>query len=123
MLDAGKTGGTVWGRLFHSRFKGTDLELMARGNAVQQIAESIVRRGGALQDLRSAGARVIFNEGSVADLRNANGNLLRPDVQVVMPNNTIHVIDITTPGQATGGKITKYKDPGGRTRGLVDVTH
>jgi RHS repeat-associated protein len=123
MLDAGKTGGTVWGRLYHSRFKGTDLELMARGNAIQQISESIVLRGGALRDLRSAGIGVIFNEGSVADLRSANGNLLRPDVQVVMPNNTLHVIDITTPGQAAGGKITKYQDPGGRTRGLVDVTH
>jgi RHS repeat-associated protein len=119
MVDNGFHGGTVWGRLYQYVFRGTPLEAMARGNAIQQIAEGIVRRGSTVRELEAAGFQVLFNRGSVTGTRGASGRLLRPDVQVVTPNGAVHIMDITTPLQSAGGKIWKYA--GGPVRGLVDI--
>src|SRR5690606_653754 len=107
------------GHLYQHVFQGTPLERMARGNAAQQIAERIVRDGSAHHNITAAGGRVLFNQGSAAGLRSANGRVLRPDVQVQMPSGQLHVLDITTAAQSAAGKIWKYDSPS--TRGMTDI--
>lgn len=74
-----------------------------------------------MRNIRAAGARALFNEGSVTGARSARGRLLRPDVQVQMPDGTVHILDITTSRQAAAGKIWKYD--GVRVGGLTDITY
>jgi hypothetical protein len=67
---------------------------LARGNAIQQIADRSLREN---RYLREAG--IVFNSGHLNGVRNSAGNLLRPDYQLQLPNGRLGVIDITTPAQ------------------------
>lgn len=122
-LAAGAHDNTIWGILYHHRFLGTPLELMARGNAIQQMAEGVVQsQGSAYQRLLrqySPAANVLWNQGSVTGARGTR--LLRPDVQIV-GRPLVHILDITTPAQAAAGMINKY-NVAGLTGGLIDITY
>ena len=122
VLDAGKTGKTVWGVLYQHVFKGTPLEAMARGNAIQQIAEAQMKGSHEARAIQDAGGQIHWNKGSVTgNTSPKTGAALRPDVQVVMPNGQVHVGDVTTPGQSAGGKIGKYDAPG--VKSMTDITY
>jgi hypothetical protein len=99
VLDSGGSGGTRWGAIYQ-RLNGTGhrLEAIAKGNALQQIAETRLIGNTYMND-----AGVIFNRGHVLGSRNLDGNLLRPDFQMRTPGGKVGIFDITTPGQA--GKI------------------
>jgi RHS repeat-associated protein len=104
MLDRGLTGNTPWGSFYQRLARhnpGHWMLPMARGNAVQQIADASLQNN---RLLREAG--VVFNQGHLQGMRNAAGNLVRPDYQIPMSGGRLGIIDITTPGQA--GKISKY---------------
>lgn len=119
ILLAGGSGGTQWGAIYQ-RLAGTGhwLEPLARGNALQQIAERRLLNNTYLQE-----ADVIFNSGHVLDVRNSAGNLLRPDFQVRLPNGKVGVLDITTSGQAP--KIFKYSPAGSSQQvpQLINITY
>ena len=103
VLRTGSAGGTRWGHIYQ-RLRGTGdwKEAMARGNALQQVADQLLRKN---EYLRSAG--VLFNKGSRLGLRGKKG-LLRPDYQVPLANGRWAILDITTSGSAR--KIGKYAD-------------
>ncbi|WP_333994316.1 RHS repeat-associated core domain-containing protein [Burkholderia cepacia] len=104
MLDKGLSGNIPWGRIYQNiKANNPDHWLLplAKGNAVQQIADTTLRNNRYLQD-----ASVVFNQGHLMDVRNSAGNLLRPDYQIYLPGGKLGVFNITTPGQ--GAKIDKY---------------
>jgi RHS repeat-associated protein len=107
MLDRGMHGRTPWGRIYQNLVKHNPnhwLVPIVRGNAVQQIADTMLRQN---RYLREAG--VIFNQGHLHGLRNARGNLVRPDYQVPLAGGRLGIIDVTRSAQ--GPKISKYIDP------------
>lgn len=119
VLRAGGTGNTRWGAAYQ-RLNGTGhwLEPLARGNALQQIAELQLRTN---RYVLEAGVR--FNRGHLLGLRNSAKNLLRPDFQILQPNGKLAVLELTTQGQAS--KIFKYGVPGKpqQVSQLVNVTY
>ena len=117
VLATGGTGATRWGSLYQRStgwFGDSGITRMARGMAVQQIADDLLRNN---TYMREAG--VIFNRGSALGLRSPLGRLLRPDYQIPLSGGRWGIIDITTAGQA--GKIFNYRHPASPF--LVNVTH
>lgn len=105
-LDRGITRGTTWGRIYKDILDGgeryADIPLqLARGNAIQQIADVSLVNNRYLID-----AGVLFNSGHMDGLKNAKGNTIRPDYQARLRSGKVAVVDITTSGQA--GKLAKY---------------
>jgi RHS repeat-associated protein len=106
MLDRGLTAGTPWGELYKNLLKHNPNHWMiplARGNAIQQIADTRLMNNRYLRD-----AGVVFNQGHLHDVRNAQKNLLRPDYQVPLEGGRLGIVDVTTTGQ--GPKINQYLD-------------
>jgi len=106
-LDRGITRGTAWGKIYKEILAGNeryaDIPIqLARGNAIQQIADVSLANNRYLID-----SKVVFNSGHLDGLKNANGNTIRPDYQARLRNGKVAVVDITTSGQA--GKLAKYK--------------
>ncbi|WP_145054373.1 polymorphic toxin-type HINT domain-containing protein [Lignipirellula cremea] len=103
-LKAGGTGGTAWGKIYQNvKGSGGWFERVAKGNAIQQIADTRLLNN---RFLTKAG--VVFNRKHLLSTP-GSGKLLRPDYQVRLANGKLGIIDITTPGQA--GKIIKYDGP------------
>ncbi|WP_155753889.1 hypothetical protein [Burkholderia cepacia] len=73
----------------------------AKGNAVQQIADTTLRNN---RDLHDAG--VVSNQRHLMGVRNFAGNLLRPDCQIYLSGGKFAVFDITAPEQ--GANVDKY---------------
>lgn len=44
--------------------------------------------------LADRGYRLLLDRGSVLDIRNAKGNLVKPDYQVVTPNNLVALLTL-----------------------------
>jgi RHS repeat-associated protein len=107
VLDRGMHLNTPWGRIYQNLLRNNPnhwLVPIARGNAVQQIADNLLANNHYLN-----AAKVLSNQGHLHGRRNVKGNLLRPDYQVPLSGGRLGIVDITTPGQ--GAKISKYIDP------------
>ena len=105
ILHAGGTGKTPWGILYQDiKGTGSPLEPLWYGNAVQQIAETLLKNNYYVQELG-----VIFNSKHIRGVTSSKGSPLRPDMQVQLSNGKMAALDITTPGSAP--KIFKYNDP------------
>lgn len=110
-LDRGITRGTAWGRIYKDILAGGDRYAdipiqLARGNAIQQIADVSLVNNRYLID-----SGVLFNSGHMDGLKNAKGNTMRPDYQARLRNGKVAVVDITTSGQV--GKLAKYNSAHG----------
>jgi len=107
VLISGGTGGTKWGAIYQCEVgSGGSLEMLARRNALHQITTEQLVRNSYVREARSSGYEVFFNRGSLLDVRNAKGNLVRPDIQIMTPLGKYGIIDLSTAGSA--GKIGKY---------------
>ena len=120
-LEEGSSGGTAWGRIYQrTQGRGVEwFERMAKGNAVQQIAERQILQSSALRQLSDDRYRVLFNKGAVSGNVSSKGRLLRPDIQILDPNNGVHIFDFTTPSQQS--KIFKYEAKS--TQSLMNIIY
>jgi hypothetical protein len=117
VLSIGGTGNTRWGVIYQKlKGKGHWLEPLAKGNAIQQIANS---RLASNSYMWQAGA--MFNRGHVLRLTSKSGRALRPDFQIPLSGGRVGVIDITTPSQVN--KIFKYLVPNHNNQVLINVTY
>ncbi len=113
---------TRWANIYQ-RYRGTGdfREFIARRNALHQEAERLllVSDNPYVREAQRAGIIIDFNRGSRLGATSANGNLLRPDIQIGMPDGRYGIIDWTTAGSA--GKIGKYGDAA-NAPWLINVT-
>lgn len=110
ILESGNILGrqTTWGRIYaRVKGRGSWFEKMARRNALHQVAEARLLNNRYVLEAQRKGFIVKFNQGSILGIRNKKGNLLRPDIQIGLPNGKWGVIDWTTPGSAS--KINNYE--------------
>jgi RHS repeat-associated protein len=106
-LDRGITRGTQWGKIYQEILAGNERYAnipvqMARGNAIQQMADVVLSKNHYMQHE----AQVQSNRGHMDGLKNARGNTVRPDYQARLKDGRVGIIDITTSGQRS--KISKY---------------
>jgi len=100
ILQTNRAPATAWEKIYRGYIaRGESPPEYVRGNALQQVADDLMRQNRYAQD-----AEIIINRQSRVDALQP----LRPDVQVPITQTTQGVIDITTPGQAP--KIGKYLD-------------
>ena len=108
-LDRGGTGNTAWGRIYHSSWiQGSAwswFRPIARGNAIQQMADAHMERLAKRGPTPMTRYGVISNQGFRIDRK--LWSVLRPDYQFLMSNGKWAVFDITTAKSAS--KMTKYK--------------
>jgi hypothetical protein len=111
ILQTNRAPATAWERIYRSYVaRGESPPEFVRGNAIQQIADDIMRQNRYARD-----AEVMMNRQSRVDALQP----LRPDVQVPITRSSQGVIDITTPGQAA--KIDKYDDPANKA--LINILY
>ena len=101
ILETNRAPVTAWERIYRRyQARGEQPPEYVRGNALQQVADDLMRQNHYAQQ-----ARILVNRQSKVDALKP----LRPDVQVPTSPMTQGVIDITTPKAAP--KIGKYEDP------------
>ncbi|MBP9156116.1 MAG: RHS domain-containing protein, partial [Xanthomonadales bacterium] len=111
ILETNRAPVTAWERIYRRyQARGERPPEYVRGNALQQVADDLMRQNRYAQDVR-----IIVNRQSRVDSLRP----LRPDVQVPTSATTQGVIDITTPKAAP--KIKKYEDPGNEA--LINILY
>jgi hypothetical protein len=98
---------TRWGHIDQRhRGSGGFREFIARRNALHQEAERLLLNNHYVTDAIDSGYVLQFNKGSLLGARSTKGNLLRPDIQIRLPDGRFGLLDFTTEGSAA--KIFKY---------------
>ena len=106
ILAAGGTGGTPWGTIYQwVKGSGSWFEAVAKGNALQQVTDKLLRANPITSTLIDNG-QLILNKGSMVGTLSPKGFILRPDYQFDLGGGNWAVFDLTTFGQQL--KIGKY---------------